>query len=99
MFATVVAAIGNVPSSPSVHSTVAIANATHEFAPIWNAYPTAVMDMPSTSTRVLLIRWNRPIAGICSRHSRPPLMVSRLEYSSVPRPICVMEIGRPLTIW
>ncbi len=37
MFATVVAAIGNVPSSPSVHSTVATANVAHESAPIWNA--------------------------------------------------------------
>ena len=57
------------------------------------------MDMPSTSTRVLLIRWNSAIAGICSKHRMPPLMVSRLEYSSVPRPICVIEIGSPLTIW
>ncbi len=55
--------------------------------------------MPSTSTRVLLIRWNTAIAGICSKHRMPPLIVNKLEYSSVPSPICVIAIGRPLTIW
>ena len=47
----------------------------------------------------LPMRANSFIAGICSRHNIPPLMVSSTEYSPSPRPRSVMAMGRPEVLW